>query len=141
MTQRTLGEAIGLTFQQVQKYEYGANRIGSGRLYEFSRVLGVPVSYFFDRMPANALDGMGKTAGKNGFGDMASPFADGRDPLASRETRELVEAYYRIREARLRRRIYELLRTAGAVSHADKLAKEKQGARRAAKRARSRAGR
>ena len=50
MSQEKLGEAIGLTFQQVQKYERGANRIGSSRLYDLSRVLDVPISYFFDDM-------------------------------------------------------------------------------------------
>ena len=57
MSQSTVGKAIGLTFQQIQKYEHGSNRIGSSRLYEFAKVLDVPVSYFFDEMPANALSG------------------------------------------------------------------------------------
>ena len=51
MSQEKLGEAIGLTFQQVQKYERGANRVGASRLYDLSRVLEVPVSFFFDDMP------------------------------------------------------------------------------------------
>ena len=51
MTQTGLGDAIGLTFQQVQKYERGLNRIGSSRLYDLARVLDVPVSFFFDDMP------------------------------------------------------------------------------------------
>ena len=50
MSQERLGEALGLTFQQVQKYERGANRVGASRLYDLSRVLEVPVSYFFDDM-------------------------------------------------------------------------------------------
>src|SRR5215218_3069981 len=50
LTQEQLGEAIGLTFQQVQKYERGANRIGASRLYELSRILDMPVSFFFDDM-------------------------------------------------------------------------------------------
>ncbi len=53
MSQEKLGEAIGLTFQQVQKYERGANRIGSSRLYDLSRVLDVPIEFFFDEMPAD----------------------------------------------------------------------------------------
>ncbi len=52
MSQTTLGEAIGLTFQQVQKYERGPNRIGASRLFELSWALDVPVEYFFDEMPA-----------------------------------------------------------------------------------------
>src|ERR1700748_3815102 len=54
MSQEKLGEAIGLTFQQVQKYERGANRIGASRLFDLSRVLDVPVSFFFDEMSENA---------------------------------------------------------------------------------------
>src|SRR5471032_1999010 len=57
MSQEKLGTAVGLTFQQIQKYERGSNRIGSSRLFEFSKVLDVPVSYFFDEMPSNALAG------------------------------------------------------------------------------------
>jgi len=52
MSQEKLGDAIGLTFQQVQKYERGANRVGSSRLFDLARVLDVPVSYFFDEMSA-----------------------------------------------------------------------------------------
>ena len=51
LSQEKLGEAIGLTFQQVQKYERGANRIGASRLFDLARVLDVPVSFFFDDMP------------------------------------------------------------------------------------------
>src|SRR3954464_4710551 len=53
MSQEKLGEAIGLTFQQVQKYERGANRLGASRLFDLRRVLDVPVSFFFDDMPAD----------------------------------------------------------------------------------------
>lgn len=55
MTQTVLGDAVGLTFQQVQKYENGRNRISASRLYEFAHVLGVDVAFFFDGMPKNAL--------------------------------------------------------------------------------------
>ena len=57
MSQTKLGEAVGLTFQQIQKYERGSNRMGSSRLFEFAKVLDVPVPYFFDEMPTNALAG------------------------------------------------------------------------------------
>ncbi len=56
LSQEKLGEAIGLTFQQVQKYERGANRVGSSRIYDLSRVLDVPISYFFDEMPGAVQD-------------------------------------------------------------------------------------
>jgi len=62
MSQEKLGEALGLTFQQVQKYERGVNRIGASRLYHLSQILDVPVSFFFDDMPTfekgSALPGM-----------------------------------------------------------------------------------
>src|SRR5512134_3751494 len=54
LSQEKLGEAVGLTFQQIQKYERGANRIGASRLFEFSRILDVPVSFFFDDMDDRA---------------------------------------------------------------------------------------
>ena len=57
MSQSKVGDGVGLTFQQIQKYERGSNRIGSSRLYEFAKVLDVPVSYFFDEMPSNARSG------------------------------------------------------------------------------------
>src|SRR3990170_3875461 len=64
MSQEKLGEAIGLTFQQVQKYERGANRIGSSRLYDLSRVLEVPVSFFFEEMsPGTGARGVGRPRG------------------------------------------------------------------------------
>ena len=96
MSQGTLGTAVGLTFQQIQKYETGANRIGSSRLYEFAKVLDVPVSYFFDEMPSNALSGRPMSGrGRKGFGEAGTPFAQERDTLIKRETLELVRAYYR----------------------------------------------
>ena len=55
MSQTKLGDAVGLSFQQIQKYERGSNRIGSSRLFEFAKVLDVAVSYFFDEMPSPSL--------------------------------------------------------------------------------------
>jgi transcriptional regulator with XRE-family HTH domain len=70
LSQTKLSESVGLTFQQIQKYERGTNRISSSRLYEFAKVLDVPVSYFFDEMPSNALRGRPVTArGRKGFGE------------------------------------------------------------------------
>ena len=59
MSQGRLGDGLGLTFQQVQKYERGANRIGSSRLYRLSRLLDVPVSFFFDELPEDLVLGAG----------------------------------------------------------------------------------
>src|SRR6476619_6764546 len=104
LTQEKLGEAIGLTFQQVQKYERGANRIGASRLHELSRILDVPVSFFFDDM-----DPVRAPAIPAGFAEPAAEAFDS-DPLRRRETVELVSAYYRIDDAALRRRLFDLAR-------------------------------
>jgi len=126
MSQEKLGEAVGLTFQQIQKYERGANRIGSSRLYEFSKVLDVPVSYF--EMPANVLVGRGGRGRgrKGGLGEEGTPFEDEKDPLAKRETLELVRAYYKIDEDKVRKRIFEMVKAVGAASKAHKLAAGKR---------------
>lgn len=107
MSQTGLGDAVGLTFQQIQKYERGSNRIGSSRLYEFAKVLDVPVSYFFDEMPSQALSGRGRK------GETGAPVEQDKDPLIKRETLELVRAYYKIRENRVRKRIFELVKAMG----------------------------
>ena len=104
LSQEKLGEAIGLTFQQVQKYERGANRIGASRLHDLSRVLDVPVSFFFDDM-----DPVRAPAIPAGFAEPAAEPFDS-DPLRRRETVELVSAYYRIDDPALRRRLFELAR-------------------------------
>jgi len=122
MSQTKLGDAVGLTFQQIQKYERGSNRIGSSRLFEFSKVLDVTVSHFFEEMPSNALAGrpMGGR-GRKGFGEAGTPFEVEKDPLIKRETLELVRAYYKIRESRVRKRIFETVKAVGAASHAETL--------------------
>ena len=97
LSQTQLGEELGVTFQQVQKYERGANRIGSSRLFRMSSTLDVPVSYFFEgaetKLPgyeeASALD---------------------EDAFARQETQELVEAYYRIADPRIRKKVLGLAR-------------------------------
>jgi transcriptional regulator with XRE-family HTH domain len=101
MSQEKLGEAIGLTFQQVQKYERGANRIGASRLFELSRVLDVPVSFFFDDMPTDAAARAARAQGEDG-----EPLE--LDPMAKRETLELVRAYYRINDSGVRKKVFEL---------------------------------
>jgi transcriptional regulator with XRE-family HTH domain len=122
MSQSKVGEAVGLTFQQIQKYERGSNRMGSSRLYEFAKVLDVPVSYFFDEMPADVLSGRGR----KDHGVAGTPSAEGRDPLIKRETLELVRAYYKIREGRVRKRIFEMVKALGTASHAEVVGKRKR---------------
>lgn len=111
MSQEKLGEAIGLTFQQVQKYERGANRIGSSRLFDLSRVLEVPVSFFFEDMPT--LVAASSPAQCQGMADEVERFEHESDPMARRETLELVRAYYKIRDQRVRKRLFELTKALG----------------------------
>ncbi|MDX1485382.1 MAG: helix-turn-helix domain-containing protein [Alphaproteobacteria bacterium] len=106
MSQEMLGKAVGLTFQQIQKYERGINRIGASRLFTLSKVLNVPISFFFEEMP-RALAAAGSKA--RGFAESSVAFE--ADPMANRETAELVRAYYRIGDAKQRRKVLELLRS------------------------------
>src|SRR5690242_15367829 len=75
--------------------------------------------HFFDEMPSNALSGRPMSGrGRKGFGEAGTPFDQEKDPLIKRETLELMRAYYKIREDRVRKRIFEMVKAAGAVSHA-----------------------
>lgn len=127
MSQEQLGRATGLTFQQIQKYERGANRMGASRLFQIARILGVPVSWFFDEMSqglieAPALRGFGEgaqntlagvphssiveqSAGSQGQGAMDT------DMLQRRETLELIRAYYRITDVNQRRKVFDLIKS------------------------------
>jgi transcriptional regulator with XRE-family HTH domain len=109
MSQEKLGDAVGLTFQQIQKYERGANRIGSSRLYQFSQILDVPVSFFFQDMPAEVQKNAPKGATK-GMSDHEQSALE-QDPMSRQETLELVRAYYRIQDPKVRRRLFDLLRS------------------------------
>jgi len=103
LSQERLGEAIGLTFQQVQKYEGGANRIGAGRLQELSQLLNVPVSFFFDDTDPVRAPAMG--------GDAELPadaFKSG--PPREAETSELVRAYLAIEDETVRQRFRDLVK-------------------------------
>ncbi|MEI7711073.1 MAG: helix-turn-helix transcriptional regulator [Rhodospirillales bacterium] len=113
MSQERLGEALGLTFQQVQKYERGVNRVGASRLFDLSRVLDVPISFFFDDMPENLASSFGGQPGRraSGLPDSGDSFPD--DTLNRRETLELVRAYYRITDPNVRKRMFDLIKSMG----------------------------
>ena len=115
MSQEKLAEALGLTFQQVQKYEHGTNRVSSSRLFDLTRIFDVPVSYFFEEIQASVADKspsrlMGVPSSK-----MQKATAE-PDPLAKRETLELVRAYYKITEPRVRKRVFELTKAIGKAA-------------------------
>jgi transcriptional regulator with XRE-family HTH domain len=117
MSQERLGEALGLTFQQVQKYERGVNRVGASRLFDLSRVLDVPISFFFDDMPeplAGSLGGTAHAVGYVGLADSQDKLAAPADDMLSRrETLELVRAYYRISDPAVRKRVFDLIKSMG----------------------------
>ncbi|BCJ90006.1 transcriptional regulator [Terrihabitans soli] len=99
MSQEKLGTALGITFQQIQKYEKGANRVGASRLQQMSEVLGVPVSYFFEDANGEAI--APATVGKDSDG--ISEF------LASDQGLRLARNFLRIQSPAVRRRIVELV--------------------------------
>jgi transcriptional regulator with XRE-family HTH domain len=109
MSQERLGESMGLTFQQVQKYEKGVNRIGASRLFQISKILDVPVQFFFEEAP-NLGDGGGRLRG------MAEPESESfiLEFLNSREGLELNRAFVKIGEAKVRKSIVELVRALAA---------------------------
>jgi transcriptional regulator with XRE-family HTH domain len=109
MSQERLGDALGLTFQQVQKYERGANRIGASRLFDLSRVLEVPISYFYEDM----ADGVQSASPRHMVKAQEEPPEAARNMLAQRETLELVRAYYRITDPAVRRHVYDLAKALG----------------------------
>lgn len=113
ISQEKLAESVNLTFQQIQKYERGANRMGASRLYELSNILDVNIAYFFDEMPQDVQSTKGTFA--KGMSDQAQATLDA-DPLTRRETLELVRAYYKITNPSVRKRLYELIRSIGKAN-------------------------
>jgi transcriptional regulator with XRE-family HTH domain len=120
MSQEKLGEAIGLTFQQVQKYERGANRIGASRLFDLSSVLDVPVSFFFDDMSESIQDQSPLAVARGTLGLADEPAIFEADPMTKRETLELVRAYYSISDPQVRRRVYDLAKALAAAGETKK---------------------
>ncbi len=112
MTQTDLGDALDLSNQQVEKNERGVNRIGSSRLLALTRVLDVPIDYFFEDMPPEvaAIPSAPKRRGK-------AKKLTGYEPdlMVKRETLELVRAYYKIEDADVRKGVYQLIKAVGAA--------------------------
>ena len=115
MNQTKLGDALGLSFQQVQKYERGTNRISSSRLYDLALVFEVSIEYFFDDMPPEvAASSPARGRGKAEKSPRYEP-----NPMLKRETLELVRAYYKIEDADVRKRVYEMTKVLGAGAGKD----------------------
>ena len=112
MNQTKLGSSIGLTFQQVQKYEKGTNRISASRLYALSGTLDVPIEYFFSDMPTAVAASSPTLVG----GRAKKPPSYEPDPMTTRETLELVRAYYKIEDVNVRNRLRELAKALGTVA-------------------------
>lgn len=107
MSQEVLGVSVGLTFQQIQKYERGVNRIGASRLYRLGRILGIPVEYFYTDLPVltpGAASGFAE-AGQTPLQEDSGP----GDMLHRRETLDLVRAFYKT-DPKQRRKILELIK-------------------------------
>jgi transcriptional regulator with XRE-family HTH domain len=103
LSQERLGELLGLTFQQIQKYERGTNRLGASRLYDAARALGVDVGFFFEELDALS-DGLAEHA----IGYLGEPVCGPAE--RRRDTLELVRAFERIDDPELRRRVLDVTR-------------------------------
>ncbi len=111
MNQTKVADALGLTFQQVQKYEKGTNRISASRLFTLSRIFDVPVQLFFDDMPTAVA---ASSPAQGGDKTKKLPSYE-RDPMSRRESLELVRGYYKITDPQIRKRLFELTKTLGAA--------------------------
>lgn len=99
MSQEKLGDMLGLTFQQIQKYEKGVNRIGAGRLYEVSRILGVPIDFFYEGVAA---------APQAGFSEAGPPVMEF---ISSGEGLQLSLAFMKIKDPKVRKRVLDLVKS------------------------------
>ena len=113
MSQEKLGEALGLTFQQVQKYEKGTNRIGASRLQQISQSLNVPPAFFFDGAPL-AFEGQPGAQGAPGFAEESNSSTFVLDFISTAEGLALNKAFARIQDPKVRKRIVDLVGTLAA---------------------------
>lgn len=129
ITQQQMADMLGLTFQQVQKYEKGMNRVGASRLWDISRVLEVPMGFFFEDMDASVASQSPRML--NGQFDNASFVGEetgglNEDPMKKQETLELIRAYYKITNRAIAKQMFDLMvalskSTAGLARMDDKL--------------------
>jgi len=114
LTMQTLAKAVGVAYQQLQKYEWGVNRISASRLFNLSQVLDVPISFFFDDL-SPAAAGAGRKRRAKGFSEAPATALD-FDVLSNRENIKLIRAYYRVTDPQLRKRVLDLLEAIGKPS-------------------------
>ena len=110
MSQEQLGGELDITFQQVQKYERGANRISASRLWDISQVLDVSINYFFDDMAEITMSGSPRKVSQGADTSLLSAEIV-KDPMARRETLELVRTYYSIEQPLVRKRVSEMVKS------------------------------
>ena len=117
ITQEKLAESVGITFQQIQKYENGANRVSAGRLFEFSKILKTSMDYFYE----NYKPSKSKSYYKLGLsdGEQEPIIRDQEDVMARKETLELVRAYYSIKDEELRKNLLSIAKTMAKSSKSD----------------------
>lgn len=114
MSQEQLAAAVGVTFQQIQKYERGSNRVSASRLYDVARVLGVSISFFFEDINTDITSGRPTQNLPEQAGLAEAPMpAYEQDELSRNETLELVRAYWRLPNGDMRKNVLELLRSMG----------------------------
>ena len=103
MSQEKLADFLGLTFQQIQKYEKGVNRIGAGRLFDVARILGVPIDYFYESVSGHA-------GGARGFSE-SEPSPPVMEFVSSGEGLQLSLAFMRIKDTKVRKRVLDLVKS------------------------------
>ena len=105
MSQEKLAEAVGITFQQIQKYERGTNRVSAGRLFQFSRILDIPVSYFYEQLAASDVSNQGLSDNEQ------KEFGGAEDIMQKKETLDLVRVYYSIDDGDVRKEMLRFMRS------------------------------
>lgn len=125
ITQQQMAEMLGLTFQQVQKYEKGMNRVGASRLWDISKVLEVPMGFFFEDMDSKVVQKspmmLNSRMDRNFVVEESHPFD--ADPMKKAETLELVRAYYKIPNRKIAKKLFDLMvslsKSTAGLPHSD----------------------
>ena len=105
LSQEAVAKAVGITFQQVQKYEKGSNAMNASRLYEFARFMNVPVAYFFE-----GIDTLGENQRQAGLSESAVEGFEHKGTVSDRESLEMMKAFKRIKEHTIRKRLADMVR-------------------------------